>query len=375
MNSMKTSEAGRPAVRREGGAPFGRTTRRGFLARLLGAAAAVGFGSGVDAAPRGLPRRSTIVDLGVGAGDAGRAIWISEDGAIVGEQLSIANDLIDPASRRLVLWLDGATVDLTALGITAPQWFDAQGDLVAWRGAEAVRYHVRTGAIDIVPDLIPRLHPPSGFVEAWPCARNHDAVVGVLFPEPGGAGPYGFVASGDGMTIVAPAPGGDSSWINDVNAGGVAVGGPAANQSGAFAGRAFRYGLAADLMTDLGALPGYAGSVALGINRSGDVVGFAHHVLDPMLPPTRACLWLAGATDAIALDDTLPLQSPWRLRSAFDINDASDIVGSGWSGADRRDRPYLLQPLPRSEASLPGSSADRAAEGVATRLQRGVPSV
>jgi hypothetical protein len=351
-------------------------TRRTFAAGLLGAAAAFGKARAGGTVPRSLPHRSTVVDLGVGAGNTGRAIWISDDGAIVGEQLRIANGSIDPARSRLVLWHDDVTVDLTALGITIPQWFDEQGDFIAWRGAEAVRIRVRTGEIVAAPDSIPRLRPPSGFVEAWPCARNADAVVGVLYPEPGGGAPRGFVARGNDIVLLDPAPGGDSSWVNDVNVGGVAVGGPAANRLGSFAGRAFRYDLAADLMTDLGVLPGYAGSVALGVNRGGDVVGFTHHVLDPTLPPTRACLWSAGANEAITLDDTLPLQSPWRLLSAFDLNDAGEIVGSGWPGATLLDHPYLLQPLPHSEPSAPRSSAHRTAvDGIATRLQHGAPSV
>ncbi|HEU5434032.1 MAG TPA: hypothetical protein VFU81_20345, partial [Thermomicrobiales bacterium] len=143
------------------------------VAGLVGAGLLGAFGRSraAVAAMRSRPRRSTIVALDVDAAAIGRAIWISEDDAIVGEQLSTANGSINPASRRLILWHDDATVDLTALGITIPQWFDERGDFIAWRGAEAVRVRVRTGEIVAAPDQIPRLHPPPGFVEAWPCAR------------------------------------------------------------------------------------------------------------------------------------------------------------------------------------------------------------
>jgi len=42
----------------------------------------------------------------------------------------------------------------------------------------------------------------------------------------------------------------------------------------------------------------------------------------------------------------LPAVSDWRCRTAYDINDAGTMVGSGWIGDEPHVRPFVLRPIP-----------------------------
>ena len=233
-----------------------------------------------------LPRYA-ITDLGTGSGNAGRAWLISPDGIIVGDYARFTNGVVDPASIRLVLWRDATTIDLTALGITAVHWFDAAGDLIARQGDAVVRYAVRAGTIEPAPDAVPTLAPPAGFVRLVVAARNgRGELAGAVFPHvDGDAGARAFVQTAQGLTVLDPVAGGDTSVAGDLTNAGLVVGGPAAEGASIRSGLGFRYDLVAATTVVLPPLPNYQGAAAAGVNDQGMIVGAA--TIRPRPPPRR----------------------------------------------------------------------------------------
>jgi uncharacterized membrane protein len=296
----------------------------------------------VDAA---LPRYA-IADLDTGSGNAGRAWLISPEGVIVGDQARFTNGVVDPASIRLVLWRSAATIDLTALGITAVHWFDAAGDVIAQQGDAVVRYAVGAGTIEPAPDAVPTLAPPAGFVRLVVAARNgRGELAGAVFPHADDdAGARGFIQTAQGLTVLPPVAGGDTSVAGDLSNAGFVVGGPAADGALIRPGLGFRYDLVAGTTIVLSPLPNYEGAAAAGVNGQGMVVGAAHHPTPAAPTPLTACLWPAGATTPIALQSLLPAEENWRCRAAYDLNDAGILVGSGWEGDDPLVRPFVMHP-------------------------------
>lgn len=292
--------------------------------------------------------RYAITDLGTGMGNAGRAWLITSDGTIAGDQALLTNGAADPASVRLILWRRKTSIDLTELGITALQWFDQAGDLIAQRGNEVVRYNVRDGSIEPAPDALPIIDPPAGFVRVGLAARNaRGEIAGTVFPEADDVyGARGFVLTDQGMTLIDPVAGGDTSVTGDINNDGIAVGGPAEDQFGPLHGLGFRYDLVTGATTDLEPLPDYTGTAASGINVQSDIVGASHRPTNSSLSRMIACLWPADTLEPIALETLLPPETGWRCRVAYDINDTGAMVGSGWIGDDPNVRPFVLEPLP-----------------------------
>src|SRR5207249_176460 len=83
-------------------------------------------------------------------------------------------------------------------------------------------------------------------------------------------------------------------------------------------------------MRDLGTLPGYDYSMALGINNAGRVVGYSFTATTQSLPtPSRACLWDNGTMSDLG---TLPEAND---SEAFGLNDRGAVVGD--SGNDSLD--------------------------------------
>ena len=292
--------------------------------------------------------RYAITDLGTGMGNAGRAYLINADGTIAGDQALLTNGGADPASVRLILWRRETSIDLTELGITALQWFDQAGDLIARRGNDVVRYNVRDGSIEPAPDAVPTIDPPPGFVRVGLAARNaRGELAGTVFPNADDvSGARGFVLTEQGMTVLGPVSDGNSSVTGDINNDGIVVGGPVEDQSGPLPGFGFRYDLVTGTTTNLKPLPDYFGTAASGINVQSDIVGASHRPTDSSLSPMIACLWPADTLEPIALEALLPPETEWRCRVAYDINDTGAMVGSGWIGDDPNVRPFVLKPIP-----------------------------
>jgi probable HAF family extracellular repeat protein len=86
---------------------------------------------------------------------------------------------------------------------------------------------------------------------------------------------------------------------------------------------------------DLGTLPGASGAVANDINARVQVTGHGFASIDG-----RAVIWHDG--HAHDLNELLPPDSGWTLRSAEGINEAGPIVGYGT--LDGQTRAFLLSP-------------------------------
>lgn len=92
-------------------------------------------------------------------------------------------------------------------------------------------------------------------------------------------------------------------------------------------------------MHDLGTLPGYANSIATGINSAGWIVGYCYN---SETSGTVAFLYRNGAM--INLNSISPSSSPWTITSATGINDQNQITGNVRL-SDGRQRAYLLDIL------------------------------
>lgn len=98
-------------------------------------------------------------------------------------------------------------------------------------------------------------------------------------------------------------------------------------------------------MVDLGA-PGGRSSFANDINNDGDIVGYASFDTNPL---QRAYLWRDGM--AYDLNQFVPAGSGWVLNEAYGINDLGDIVGRGTFNGQTQAF-YLRVPEPSSLLSI-----------------------
>lgn len=129
--------------------------------------------------------------------------------------------------------------------------------------------------------------------------------------------------------------GGQNSAAHDINDGGEIVGSASITEDLAIHAFLWREGIMSDLGVP-GDLPG-ATSRALGINKSGDIVGEGQ-VGDDM----HAILWQNG--QIVDLNTLLPAGSPWELlRTAVSINDKGWITGNGL--IEGREHAFLMRPF------------------------------
>lgn len=103
-------------------------------------------------------------------------------------------------------------------------------------------------------------------------------------------------------------------------------------------------------MTDIGTLPGYEFSVAQAINEKGCVVGdvFTGTLYKPIFeggslaPSSHGVLYSDGVL--IDLNTLIPAGSGWELKTANDINDKCQIVGTGYYKGSKYLIGYVLTP-------------------------------
>lgn len=115
--------------------------------------------------------------------------------------------------------------------------------------------------------------------------------------------------------------GGIDSTANAINNAGQVVGWSDLSSN---AGHGFLY--SGGKMTDLGTLPSATGSTATGINSSGVVVGYATY--GRHVGQRRAVIYTSsGPAD---LNTVIPAGTGWILLQANGINDAGQIVGTGY---------------------------------------------
>lgn len=96
-----------------------------------------------------------------------------------------------------------------------------------------------------------------------------------------------------------------------------------------------------DPSADLGTLPGFLNSAGYAINASGIVVGQVGNIDVESDPDPRAMLF--DGTVMRNLNDLIPANSGWVLRSARGINDAGVITGFGLFNG--QGRAFLLTPV------------------------------
>jgi probable HAF family extracellular repeat protein len=163
-------------------------------------------------------------------------------------------------------------------------------------------------------------------------------VVGVtdIGPPAGGQERRGFLWENGQMTALDPLPGGLRSAAFDINDVGQICG--LSRQPG---GPPYFIPFNVAVLWEDGVVNnlGVHGlSSASAINNHGQVVGLR---ATGNSSPSTAFIWQNGVTQN--LNNLIPSDSGWDLRSARDINDAGQIVGSGRH--PQADRAYLLEPL------------------------------
>jgi probable HAF family extracellular repeat protein len=142
---------------------------------------------------------------------------------------------------------------------------------------------------------------------------------------------------GGGMTDLGDIGGGSA------NAQAISTAGQIAGYSLATNGRQHAFLWSAGSMLDL--MPSFAGnSYGYDVNRSGSVVG----LLAPAGGSASAFLWSGGALYDLG---ALITESGWRLYDARGINDAGQIIGSGWNPSGTFSA-YMLTPVPEPETYL-----------------------
>ena len=159
-------------------------------------------------------------------------------------------------------------------------------------------------------------------------------VVGFSFPAIGDVTLHAFLWQDGQMTDLGAAPGDRDSTATAINSAGTIVGETGLLNDDAPVPRAFLY--------DSGTWNAFGpeGSVALGINDAGQVVGFMPAFGGPIR--NHAFLYADGTlTD---LNSLIPIGSGLLLESAAAINNAGQIVGSAWDSAGRNRHGFLLTP-------------------------------
>ena len=175
---------------------------------------------------------------------------------------------------------------------------------------------------------------------------------------------YGLPA---GMNDLGVPPGESQSNASAINSLGQVVG----STSTAIASHAFvwlpsaAYRLPAG-MNGLGTLGG-AGSEALGINNTGQVVGDA--LTSAVFPTFHAFLWQSG--HMYDLNDMVSASSGWVLQVASAINDTGQIAGWGYRIDETGTSAFLLTPIDYASTTVGGNAGQVSVTIVRPSLQDG----
>ncbi|HET9178450.1 MAG TPA: hypothetical protein VFQ24_08855 [Terriglobia bacterium] len=121
-------------------------------------------------------------------------------------------------------------------------------------------------------------------------------------------------------------------------------------------------------MHDLGTLPGDVVSCGLNMNGLGDVVGASLDAPPPTGNP-KAVMWQNGQiTD---LNTVVPADTTLYLLTAFDINNAGQIVGIGFDPVSNEVHAFLANPIPGGGPAARGASKrPKLPDGVRHLLQQ-----
>ncbi len=173
---------------------------------------------------------------------------------------------------------------------------------------------------------------------------------------PGDTASHAFLYSGGTMTDLGTLGGTNSSGTAISSSGFVAgtsdIAGDGATH--AFVARpGLNVGQVGTLM-DLGALPGYTNSHAMGVNDAGQVVGAAENLDGTNVTGSSAFVTTPDG-NMVDLNSLIPADSGWQLTSATAINNAGQIVGTGILNG-QFGAGFLLTPLSPPTCTITGST-------------------
>lgn len=267
-----------------------------------------------------LPRPSTaqapsytVTDLGTLGGSESRAFGINQSGRVVGESDISAS----PEPENPFSWTNGTLTDIGTFGSGSGAAHSVNDVGLAVGAADTVSSQTHSfiwsdifGKRDIGTLL------GGNFAIALDI-NNANQVVGQS--DIGGAGNIQDRAflwdNTNGMQEIATL-GGASNAALGINDTGQIVG-----YSGTTGGETHGFLLSGGVLTDIPTLGGHLG-FAHEINNGGQVVGHSTLVFGPLNPPFHAFLWTAGSspTDLGTLGGTNSV--------AYDINNVGEVVGS-----------------------------------------------
>lgn len=320
--------------------------------------------------------RYTIQSIGVIKGDTSSAIFaINEDGVVIGVSIGEPGDnhavrFVDGNLREIngdderasVSWAINADGQITGNVFTPDQvsaaviWDDGEITTLPTLGGEnAQAYGINDDGVVVGGSN----SAPGGVYQA--CRWENGEVTALAGPEgtslasainnsgqiAGTASNRATLWDGD-PTIDLGTLGGTNSLGRAINDHGQIVGHStttADGQLGAAGTHAFLW--EAGEMRDLGTLDGGAVSLAWDINGDGVVTGAAEHpdrADDPQLR-LSAVAWLDG--EIVDLNELIPADSSWVLNSAYAINDAGQIAGTGYFKGKQRG--FVLTPVTETE--------------------------
>lgn len=305
----------------------------GFALNALGEHRAFVF---ADANNNRLADAGEMRDLGVLPGHtASYAYGINNAGQIVGTSrlLPTPND----ADERAVRFNPGGAPTDLGLGDGSNAFEIGPGGEIVGGLTDGISYlaYVRAANGAVTTFMLPS--PYNGYSEARAIAVGINGATYTAGYSGSIPGDSGFIRTPSGalLPVGHAAPAQPYSYAWDVNANGTVVGEGfnAANQYHAFL---WQDGAA----TDLGTLPGYAASSALGVNDRGEVVG---RVEPPEGTPgtTRAFLYSRGVMRD--LNTLIPQNSGYLITEARAVNNSGAIAAFGFNpqGATRG---FLLIP-------------------------------
>jgi probable HAF family extracellular repeat protein len=295
-------------------------------------------------------RNGKLRDLGAD-GEWSWGWGIGDDGRVVGTVRAAGATPQDAGPMRPTVWTKGEPEELPTLGGDMTQAFaiNGKGIVVGTSTAEpgpnalsrACRW--RDGEIRDLGTL--------GGHSVANAINDRGWIVGGSGRDsegPGassvGPGARAVLWRGSDMIELGTLPGGDISQARGINEDGQIVGYSTTGPDQGFNTAGMHGFLWEDgTFTDLGTLPGGETSLAFAINEEGQVVGFAQNPDaggDPQRA-TAAVLWHDG--EIFDLNDLIPADSDWYLTSAFGINDAGQIAGTGYLNGEQRG--FVLTPV------------------------------
>jgi probable HAF family extracellular repeat protein len=264
-----------------------------------------------------------------------RAFSINRDGAAVGEAFTAPS----PEISRAVIWAQGGITDLGTLGAATGAVatdINDRGQITGGSGGRAVMWDAQgirdLGTISTVATATSRAA----------AINNHGHVVGRsqtdILNATGGRVTHGFLWNGTSMvdlgTLGASTNYSDAFAVNDSSV----VVGEAMVESGTYHAWVWRNGTMTSLHPAEFEL---RHSRANRINTRGVIVGHVARLWGFASSDGRAVLWHDGK--AYDLNQYLPENSGWVLRSAEGINDKDQIVGLG--SFQGENRAFLLTPV------------------------------